>query len=97
MVYNENDSVQQGDTELVHTYVHIVYVHIVHMYDCWVGGMKPHVCGMARIVALAINLRHSQRGGKKKLCKCGKRSGERDGKSFFSFSHPFTFCWVLGL
>lgn len=31
MVYNENDSVQQGDTELVRTYVHIVYVHIVHM------------------------------------------------------------------
>lgn len=75
------------------------YIWLLWLLGC--GNAAPCVsvcvCGMPRIVALAINLRHSQ--PKKKLCKCGKRSKEREGKPFFFFlSLPFAILmgfWAL--
>lgn len=59
--------------------------------------MKPHVCGMARIVALAINLRHSQRGGKKNYASVAK-GAEKEMGNPFSLSPillPFAGFWVF--
>lgn len=79
-------------------HVCFIHAHIYDCYDCSDVGMQPHVyvcvCGMPRIVALAINLRHSQ--PKKKIMLVRQKKQGKRRKTLFSFFLSLPFANLMG-